>query len=121
MAVANSTAETPVYRGDGVRLYGMDAETELKVRAKRDAKLETELASWIAQLLQIAWPGPDLITPLRSGIILCRVANAIKPGSVRVINQRPIGALSLPIPRRIASPPLIRRVCMRGRGVWGRG
>lgn len=92
MAVANSTAHAPVYRADGVRLYGMDAETELKVRAKRDAKLEGELSHWIAALLRMEWPGPDLITPLRSGIILCRLANAIKPGSVRTINQKPIGA-----------------------------
>ena len=95
MAVANSTAEAPVYRGDGVRLYGMDAETELKVRAKRDNKLEMELSAWIATQLRMEWPGPDLVTPLRSGVILCRLANTIKPGSVRVINQKPIGASTI--------------------------
>lgn len=30
--IVNSSSEAPVFRGDGIQLFGLDAELELKVR-----------------------------------------------------------------------------------------
>lgn len=68
--IANSTVDKAVYRSDGIQLYGLDAELELKVLAgiyfvfgensvyyflsqmqgKRDKNYEKELGKWITQV-----------------------------------------------------------------------
>jgi hypothetical protein len=94
--VVNSTAEGAVYRSDGVRLYGLDAELEIKMQAKRDLQFEKEIAVWIekvsAQTLQ--YPD-DIAKSLKSGIVLCRLINAIQPNAIRKINTRPIALMEV--------------------------
>jgi hypothetical protein len=43
----------PVFRGDGVQLFGFDAEVELKKQAKRDSKWEQELLTFIEESTSI--------------------------------------------------------------------
>lgn len=54
---------------------------------KYDPKLEEEARSWMGSVLQEAFPEGDLHDILKSGVVLCRVANAIKPGSVAKVNE----------------------------------
>ncbi|EGC31824.1 hypothetical protein DICPUDRAFT_156272 [Dictyostelium purpureum] len=90
MSAPNSThGNNAVYREDGVRLYGMDAEIELKQRAKRDPQLEKELAQWIEKAIgeKLKYPN-DLIESLRSGIVLCKLINTLLPGTIKSVNTR---------------------------------
>jgi len=40
-----------VLRPDGVRLFGIDAEAELKQRLKRDSRREEKILEWIVRLI----------------------------------------------------------------------
>ncbi|KAN0007350.1 hypothetical protein ACTFIU_000549 [Dictyostelium citrinum] len=86
-AAAQGTYGNAVYRGDGVRLYGLDAELELKAQAKRDPQTEVELVIWIEKVIgeKLKFPD-DLIESLRSGIVLCKLLNALMPGTIKNIN-----------------------------------
>eukprot|EP01132_Coremiostelium_polycephalum_P009978 gene9978-12230_t len=90
--VVNSTAgQGVVLRGDGIRLYGLDAELELKAQSKRDPKYEKDLGHWIEQAtgLKLEYPD-DLIESLKSGIVLCTLINVLLPGTIKTINTKPI-------------------------------
>jgi hypothetical protein len=41
-----------VVRGDGARLYGLDAEAEIKQRLKRDSRREEKILEWIVSFLK---------------------------------------------------------------------
>ncbi|KAN0034706.1 hypothetical protein ACTFIV_001238 [Dictyostelium citrinum] len=86
-SAAQGTYGNAVYRGDGVRLYGLDAELELKAQAKRDPQTEVELVIWIEKVIgeKLKFPD-DLIESLRSGIVLCKLLNALMPGTIKNIN-----------------------------------
>eukprot|EP01098_Paradermamoeba_levis_P003671 TRINITY_DN1647_c0_g1_i1.p1 TRINITY_DN1647_c0_g1~~TRINITY_DN1647_c0_g1_i1.p1 ORF type:complete len:527 (+),score=161.20 TRINITY_DN1647_c0_g1_i1:1671-3251(+) len=85
----------PTYRGDGIRLYGMDAELEQKMQGKRDKDFEQKLADWIGEILDEKLPDQPLDDVLKSGIILCRIVNQIWPGTIKVINKRPIALMEM--------------------------
>ncbi|KAM9968543.1 hypothetical protein ACTFIW_007693 [Dictyostelium discoideum] len=86
-SVAQGTYGNAVFRGDGVRLYGLDAELELKAQAKRDPQTEIELIKWIEKVIgeKLKFPD-DLIESLRSGIVLCKLLNSLIPGTIKNIN-----------------------------------
>eukprot|EP00339_Tiarina_fusa_P015969 CAMPEP_0117041766 /NCGR_PEP_ID=MMETSP0472-20121206/29138_1 /TAXON_ID=693140 ORGANISM="Tiarina fusus, Strain LIS" /NCGR_SAMPLE_ID=MMETSP0472 /ASSEMBLY_ACC=CAM_ASM_000603 /LENGTH=204 /DNA_ID=CAMNT_0004752847 /DNA_START=22 /DNA_END=637 /DNA_ORIENTATION=+ len=68
--------------------YGLDAELKAKQDGKYDANLEREVIDWINALV----PGSNLAPraihePLKSGVVLCNLANKISPGIVRKINN----------------------------------
>ncbi|KAK5576477.1 hypothetical protein RB653_007621 [Dictyostelium firmibasis] len=85
--IANTTYGNAVYRGDGTRLYGLDAELELKAQSKRDPQTEVELMIWIEKVIgeKLKFPD-DLIESLRSGIVLCKLLNSLIPGTIKNIN-----------------------------------
>ncbi|GAM22729.1 hypothetical protein SAMD00019534_059040 [Acytostelium subglobosum LB1] len=89
--VVNSTAGQAVLRGDGIRVFGLDAELELKAQSKRDPNFERELATWIEQAtgMKLQYPN-DLIESLRSGIVLCTLINVLIPDTIKKINTKPI-------------------------------
>jgi len=64
---------------DGIPLYGMDKELAAKAAAKRDPKKEQEARGWIEALTGMSLDG-TLQEALKSGIVLCALASAIKPG-----------------------------------------
>jgi len=64
---------------DGIPLYGMDKELAAKAAAKRDPKKEQEARGWIEALTGMSLEG-TLQEALKSGIVLCALASAIKPG-----------------------------------------
>eukprot|EP01133_Synstelium_polycarpum_P011536 gene11536-13464_t len=92
----NSTAGNAVFRGDGIRVFGMDAELELKAQAKRDPAFEKELALWIEKATGMKLEFPDdLIESLRSGIVLCTLINSLMPDTIKKINQKPIPLMQI--------------------------
>ncbi|PRP86810.1 hypothetical protein PROFUN_05027 [Planoprotostelium fungivorum] len=91
MEVANSTAGAAVYRADGTRLYGMDAELELKMQSKRDPEFEKSLLQWVEQVAgDKAIDINDFGESLKSGVLLCKLVNSIEPNSVKKIDTRNI-------------------------------
>ena len=81
-AIANYTGGVEI---EGKLYYGMDAESMLKMQAKFDYKLEKELWAWIEACLgETLRDGKDLGDVLRSGTVLCRLANRIEPGAVKL-------------------------------------
>ncbi|EFA76728.1 hypothetical protein PPL_09479 [Heterostelium album PN500] len=95
-SVVNSTAGQAVLRGDGIRVYGMDAELELKAQSKRDPAFEKELSQWIEQATGLTMEFPnDLIESLRSGIVLCTLINVLIPDTIKKINMRPIALMQV--------------------------
>eukprot|EP01102_Stenamoeba_stenopodia_P004596 TRINITY_DN1489_c0_g1_i2.p1 TRINITY_DN1489_c0_g1~~TRINITY_DN1489_c0_g1_i2.p1 ORF type:complete len:668 (+),score=171.48 TRINITY_DN1489_c0_g1_i2:250-2253(+) len=92
--IANRSDE--VLRGDGVRLYGMDAEIEMKMQAKRDPEFERKLKEWLEAVSGEKLSHPDDIAEsLKSGILLCKIVNIIWPGTIKTINTKPIALMEM--------------------------
>ncbi|EOD15061.1 hypothetical protein EMIHUDRAFT_434223 [Emiliania huxleyi CCMP1516] len=66
-------------REDGIPLYGMDKELADKAAAKFDPKMEREAREWIEAVTGEALEG-TLQEALKSGVVLCALVNALKPG-----------------------------------------
>jgi hypothetical protein len=66
--------------------YGLDAELAAKAAAKFDPEMEKEVCDWIEALS--GCPKGDQKTEdwLHDGQVLCKLANAVKPGCVKKIN-----------------------------------
>ncbi|PRP81726.1 hypothetical protein PROFUN_10826 [Planoprotostelium fungivorum] len=87
----NSTTSDAVYREDGIQLFGLDAELELKARAKRDPDFEMSLLEWIEETVNDSCTHPlDFAESLKSGVMLCRMINVVSPNSVKKIDERNI-------------------------------
>jgi hypothetical protein len=59
-----------------------------------EAKAELDLKSkaileWIQDLLKEQIPGNSLQEKLSDGVVLCKIANAIKPGCIRKFHRKP--------------------------------
>jgi len=65
--------------------YGLDADLAAKQAAKYDTGLEKEVTAWITAVTGIAQAG-TVGEWLHDGKVLCALANAIKPGSVKKVN-----------------------------------
>lgn len=65
--------------------YGLDADLAAKAAAKYDPQLEKEVTDWISAIIGQPMEG-TMAEWLHDGKILCTLANAIKPGSVKKIN-----------------------------------
>ena len=67
---------------DGLPLYGMDKEAAAKTAAKWShggEKMMSDAQSWIEAVLGVKLEG-DLQEALKSGVVLCQLVNAIRPG-----------------------------------------
>jgi hypothetical protein len=67
---------------DGAVSYGLDRELAAKAKAKYDPQLEAEARAWVEAVLGEALGPGTLQRELKSGEVLCRLINQIKPGSV---------------------------------------
>jgi len=67
--------------------YGLDAELKAKQDAKYDKNLEREVIEWINALTTTTLTPQNIHEELKSGVVLCNLANKIKPGTVRKINN----------------------------------
>ena len=65
---------------DGALNYGMDRELAAKALAKRDPVLEASAREWIEDTIREKIEGETLQQALKSGVVLCRLANAIEAG-----------------------------------------
>lgn len=79
----------------GTRIFGVDAEAYRKIEAKRDRELERQIAQWIAEVTKEPVDLEDPIESLRSGVLLCKLLNAIRPGVISKYNTRTIPLLEM--------------------------
>jgi len=79
---------------DGNRLYGFDAELFLKMEAKRDRKWEHRILEWIQDVVGEKLADlDDVWVSLKSGVILCKLANRLKPNIIPKISTTRLVAL----------------------------
>jgi hypothetical protein len=62
-------------------VYGLDADLEKKRAAGYNKNLEQQAQRWIEAVVGEKFPS-DFHTSLKDGLILCKLANKLKPGSV---------------------------------------
>ena len=68
----------------GTALYGMDKELAEKAAAKYDPALEAAAREWVQAVSGLSFDADaSLQSELKSGVVLCQLANAIKPGVCR--------------------------------------
>jgi hypothetical protein len=67
--------------------YGLDAELARKQAEKYDPELEKEVCTWISAVTGEAQGDASAGDWLHDGVVLCKLANAIKAGSVKKINE----------------------------------
>ncbi|CAB3995850.1 Muscle-specific 20 [Paramuricea clavata] len=68
------------------RGFGMTAELQKKKAGKYDPELEKQAIEFITSTTGQPLPG-GFHESLKDGIILCNLANALKPGSIKKINE----------------------------------
>ena len=74
-----SSHETAQVSADGRLLYGLDKELADKAAAKYDPRLEADVRAWITALTREPLEG-TLQEALKSGVVLCALANTLQPG-----------------------------------------
>lgn len=67
-------------------LYGMDRELRAKQEAKYDVFLEAQVVEWIEFLIGETKGDQSVGEWLKSGVLLCRLVNAVKPGTIKKCN-----------------------------------
>jgi len=65
----------------------LNADSTLQHLGERNKYVESEIALWIEAVLNDPIPPKDFDDLLRDGVLLCRVMNALKPGSVSKIQK----------------------------------
>ncbi|XP_054922044.1 uncharacterized protein [Dermacentor andersoni] len=71
------------YRGPA---YGLSAQIASKIASKRDPELESQILDWIEEVLEQRLPQAPYEEVLRDGVVLCKLMNALNPGSIPKIN-----------------------------------
>lgn len=72
-----------------IRLYGMDAELELKNRGKRDPEFETTILNWIEKVLELKLQDKaNFAVHFQTGVLLLKLINVISPGHFPKIDTR---------------------------------
>ncbi|KAL0479213.1 hypothetical protein AKO1_008036 [Acrasis kona] len=72
---------------DGIPIYGMDLELEAKKMAKYDKEKENDVRYWIEAVTGEQFKSEDFQESLMDGVLLCKLVNTIKPGSIPKINN----------------------------------
>ena len=67
--------------------YGMTAELAEKKAAKYDPQLEAQARAWMQKVTGVPFPAGSFHDALKNGVYLCKLINALQPGSVRKINE----------------------------------
>lgn len=70
------------------------ATSSLTISRKEECKHEYDTKSkivteWMQELLKEPIPGDTLQEKLADGVVLCKIANAIKPGCIRKFHRKP--------------------------------
>jgi hypothetical protein len=71
-------------RGGG---YGMDAELAAKTAAKFDPASEAQVKAWIEAVTGESFKSEPFGDMLKDGMLLCKLINTIRPGTVKKINK----------------------------------
>ena len=79
----------------GTVLYGMDAEQALKQAAKYDYGRERLIVKWIEAVLGEKLKSKDLHEALKSGVVLCKLLNKIRPNIIKKFNTREIALMEI--------------------------
>ncbi|KAJ3437407.1 muscle-specific protein [Anaeramoeba flamelloides] len=66
-------------------IYGIDRELQRKQQSKFNPELEQQALNWIMDITGES--GLEQTADLKNGVALCELVNAIKPGSVRRVNN----------------------------------
>eukprot|EP01113_Clastostelium_recurvatum_P036556 TRINITY_DN522_c0_g1_i2.p1 TRINITY_DN522_c0_g1~~TRINITY_DN522_c0_g1_i2.p1 ORF type:complete len:222 (+),score=60.32 TRINITY_DN522_c0_g1_i2:50-667(+) len=61
---------------------GLDRDVQSKIDSSHDPHQETEVRHWIEGVIGEKFPSPNFETSLKNGVILCKLINRIRPGSV---------------------------------------
>jgi len=80
---------------DGIPIYGMDIELEAKKMAKYDKEKENDVRYWIEAVTGEHFKSDDFQESLSDGILLCKLANAIQPGSIPKINTSSLAFMKM--------------------------
>jgi len=81
--MANSRPNSSVVMTpDGQRIHGMDAEIFLKMEGKRDRVREAKILEWVELVVKEPIDKSDGWVSLKSGVILCKLINILKPGTI---------------------------------------
>jgi len=72
---------------DGIPIYGMDLELEAKKMAKYDKEKENDVRFWIEAVTGEQFKSDDFVESLKDGVLLCKLANTVSPGSVPKVNS----------------------------------
>ncbi len=67
--------------------FGLDAELEAKKAAKHDPKMEAEALLWIKELTALECGSLTTHEFLKSGVVLCKLMNVLRPGIVAKVNE----------------------------------
>ena len=74
---------------EGAELYGLDAEINDRLLAKRDPEFEREVLIWIEETANVRLESrEDVKQALQDGTALCRLMNALAPGQIKTFNQK---------------------------------
>lgn len=68
--------------------YGLSAELKRKQNAKYDYQMEDVIREWIEETTGKALPNEDFHLALKSGVVLCRLMNKLKSGSIKKISKK---------------------------------
>jgi len=71
-------------RGDVT--YGLDQDCKRKMNQKEDKGLEAAVVSWIQAVTGESKGGQSVHEWLKDGKVLCKLANCVRPGSVKQVN-----------------------------------
>ncbi|XP_068755541.1 calponin-1-like [Montipora capricornis] len=74
------------------RSFGLSADVQRKINAKYDKDVELDVRHWIEQVLgeHVDWgtvddsPGCAFADGLKNGEVLCKLANKLQPGAIKV-------------------------------------
>jgi len=72
---------------DGIPIYGLDLELEAKKMAKYDKEKENDVRFWIEAVTGEEFKHDDFQEALKDGVLLCKVCNIVRPGSIPKINS----------------------------------